>query len=53
MNSLLEMYAYGMSTSRQIEEFQRRKAVVKSKSVRKSPLKDLKPVFEITENDLP
>jgi hypothetical protein len=53
MNSLLEMYAYGMSTSRQIEEFQRGNKVIKSKSVRKSPLKDLKPVFEITENDLP
>ena len=53
MNSLLEMYAYGMSTSRQIQEFQRGKKVIKSKGVRKSSLKDLKPVFEITENDLP
>jgi len=29
------------------------KQLLKEKSIRKSPLKDLKPTFEITENDLP
>ena len=52
MNSLLEMYAYGMSTKRQIEEYKHRKMVINS-SVRKSSMKVLKPVFELTEDDLP
>jgi hypothetical protein len=52
MNSLIEMYAYGMSTKRQIEEF-KHGHIVKNASVRKSPLKDIKPVFELTEDDLP
>ena len=52
MNSLLEMYAYGMSTKRQIEEY-RHGQIVKNSSVRKSSMKVLKPVFELTEDDLP
>ena len=52
MNSLIEMYAYGMSTKRQIEEF-KHGHIVKNASVRKSSLKDIKPVFELTEDDLP
>ena len=52
MNSLLEMYAYGMSTKRQIEEY-RHGQMVKNVSVRKSSMKVLKPVFELTEDDVP
>ena len=52
MNSLLEMYAYGMSTKRQIEEYKHGQ-MVKNSSVRKSSMKELKPVFELTEDDLP
>ena len=52
MNSLLEMYAYGMSTKRQIEEFKYGQ-MVKNAHVRKSSMKVLKPIFELTEDDLP
>jgi hypothetical protein len=51
MNSLLETFAYGMATKQQINEFQYGKKM--NKSVRRSPLKDLTPVFVITEDDLP
>lgn len=52
MNSLIEMFAYGMATKAQIDEFQySRKAKVKR--INKIRVKDITPVFVIEEDDLP